>query len=1858
MERKGYPARAGACRRSSLSILAAILSLCFLLPMATVPTAAAGEKVRVGYFPLEGYQQIDEDGRFSGYGYEYLQELARYTGWEYEYVTTDWKKCLNMLERGEIDLLGSVQRTPEREEIFAFPDQQSGLSSACLFTLEDDLRYAYQDYDSFDGMKVGLLIGNARNDQFDAFCQEKGFTVKKRFFYSEEALETGLKTGEVDAVLLASVRQMKSARVIAQFGASPFYFATTKGNDALLAQLTQALDELKSKDPYYDFHLYEKYYAPTYASVPAFTQEEQRFIQDCGPITTGLDPDRATLSRYDGASGTFVGIVPDVLALVSQRSGLTFEYTETDEVTQAGQALRMDQMQVVGPVMRSDGLREVEGMTLVTSGLQSKLYLLGGRDRRFDGNEAITIAVPTELFNDTAFLTEAFPNATIAELDTVEQCLDALRQEQVDLTLEDVLVARYRLQIPRNEDLDILPVYTFDQTMCLGVSDQADPRLVSVLEKTLMTLSSRELEDIISRNTTGALYEMTHWDIIYQFWLPLLLTGLLLLVVLGGVTVFQILRSRHYGRIRAANVRLEQALKEKESAAAQKRELEHRRMIDEEHQAELRRRIEYDDLTGLLSRNGFYAHTRRMLDAEMDTDFVIVRGDLNRFKVFNDLFGVETGDQLLSDIGAMMLEKIPKECLVGHLQADHFVACCPATWFNEERVMTFLARWFEKYPIEYRFTFNLGVYPIDERELEIGLMCDRAQLAIATVKSSYDSRCAYYGKELRARLLEEQEIISDMTVALEQGQFELYFQPQYNYADGNMAGAEALVRWNHPKHGVMSPGVFVPIFEKNGFITDMDNWVWEETCRCLSDWRDRFPELELLPISVNISRLDIYQSNLCHLFVDLMERYRLSPSLLRLEITESAYMENPEQLIGVVHQLQQAGFQVEMDDFGSGYSSLNTLKDVPVDVLKLDMRFLDTGDDPRGGSILSSMVSMARWLNLTVLAEGVENKQQADFLLSIGCRYMQGYYFSRPLDKKNFETVMHQRSYSPITHKTDTVSYLEMQKFWAPDSQMAKIFDSYVGAAAIMEHTPGCLEAVRINENYYRMVGVTREDYEPTRRNVLERLSAHDRRRLEEVICSATEPDQEVECEVHTISPGLYGQKDGTWLRMRMRLLARSGDQRLFYVLVEETTLRRALEDPFNALVGSVPGGIVLFELNEEGIELRIYNDTALEMFGFTREEQRTWSGRAALKLVDPQDMPLLEEQIQRLRAGEEKLDLVCRIHTKSGEVCWAHLSGTVMRREGGTAYVMAVIMDITAERVSMLTAQQQAQEMRDAYDAVSWGIVQFAADDAMKPLYINHAACRILGHDSPEEMLAAMADDIRSCVPQEELPIWLDICGRIVRGGGSQPFQHRAVRRDGTIISISGTGMLIVRPDGRKIIQNFFSETGVELDDQDEAELWRYVLMLKSMFGEIIVFDHRNGTVRTLFSIYHQQEQPGRAFEIEEGIRLWDTYIPDEKDRDALHRRIQESAGLAVGESISLLYRMMDRGAERWCRSIMLRLQDERVLCCNSDATDQVMAGRMWEELQSERKDRWRDRRYRILMELIQGISFDYESGSDTMRFYGAMDERGVQEHVFPHHLEECELPSDATVHPDDMEEYRAAFRLAAQGQQCGVLEFRARFFGGGYRWYRTRWTSVLPEGEEGRHVVGLIDDIQSERELHQKASYDAVTGLLNRSTTEEQIDHRLSDPRNRMNCVCAVLDVDNFKLVNDRHGHVHGDRVLRELGTLLGKNFRQADIVGRVGGDEFVVFLQGIRWEKALEVFNELEERCRQALSYLDPELKVSLSIGVCAVTDQDRTFSDVFSRADQALYRAKRWGKDRVEGYGPEPVAEQIAIEDAIR
>lgn len=480
---------------------------------------------------------------------------------------------------------------------------------------------------------------------------------------------------------------------------------------------------------------------------------------------------------------------------------------------------------------------------------------------------------------------------------------------------------------------------------------------------------------------------------------------------------------------------------------------------------------EFDKLTGIYNKDFFITQTRNMLNSSpKEQKFAIVRFDVTHFSMINSFYGLEEGDGVLEYMAEALRyekEEYNDEIVFGRIGADDFAFTIP---FKEESEIYDTIDNIREFIGGYELSFNIvlifGVYIITDRDQNVEAMLDNANTAAKGIKGNYINTVAFYDERVSAKRIEEQEIANDMKQALKEEQFVVFLQPKYNAEAGLPCGAEALIRWKHPQKGMIPPGKFIPVFESNGFVEPIDHYMWEHVCMLLRKWIDsgKTPN----PVSVNVSRVNLFNPHIVEEICALTSKYDIPRKLLQLEITESAYTDNEDYILSVINSFHAAGFTILMDDFGSGYSSLNVLKDMNVDVLKIDMKFFGkTQNTSRAETIISSVVRMAKWLNIATVAEGVETREQVEFLKGIGCLTIQGYYYAKPMPVEEYEKLVE----SGVKFESEDDIIARDMDTWTNSPEINNAFANAFAPVCLCEVTPDNVEILRVNQAYYDLFG-------------------------------------------------------------------------------------------------------------------------------------------------------------------------------------------------------------------------------------------------------------------------------------------------------------------------------------------------------------------------------------------------------------------------------------------------------------------------------------------------------------------------------------------------------------------------------------------------------------------------------------------------------------------------------------------------------------------------------------------------------------------------------------------------------------------
>lgn len=934
------------------------------------PTDTAGRTIRVAQIDLSNFYDYDRSGPIGGYGFDYLEEISNYTGWKYEYIPVSWDRGLEMLKAGEIDLLAPAPMIPDLHNQFEYSEREVGLNYSVLCVAVENTQAAFNDFDAINGAKVGVLKNALINSSLAPFEKANNFKVETVPYDNQAALLKALHDGKVSAILTSSLEKRPTERVIAKFAPTPYYFITAKGSGEIMGPLNTALASIKENNPYFDYELQKKYYNWNEYSVPVFTQEEKEYIKNAGALKTVYDPAWAPIEYYDEESGKFSGINADIFELISELSGLKFSYVKTSSYAEALNKITNGEVDVLTGIDSDVHWANQHNLMQTDTYLSASIVLVKNINAK--NLETATAALAKDYLAATEYAKASSPDAKIIYYGSPLECFEAVNRGEADITYANSYVAERLLENPRLNRLSIVETVNLSDNLSIGISDSADPILLSILNKSIHSITDTQLNRIIFRHTISEKPEINLEYLLYKNPGYLLTVIIVLFLITVLVMVIIIMTKNH-------------------------------------HNKEIKKVAYHDSITGGWNYNKFKVDAQALLKNAKSREYAMIYLDINKFSYINDTFGYNAGDLILAEV-AKELDRVIKdtECCA-RLSADNFV-CLLEYESNEAMIQRGLAfqksceERLERINSRFRVQFTSAIYKVSRGETDVPSLVGKADIAHKTIGSIHTGSIVFYGDRIQKDFLRKKKLESAMWHSLKQGDFIIYLQPKIDLATREIVGTEALARWQHPTEGLILPGDFIPLFESNGFILELDFYVYEKVCRLLRKWLDAGETV--MPISVNVSKAHLVNQQFAAQLKALIEKYGIPPELFELELTESVLMDDAEEAAAMIRDLKELGFSILIDDFGSGYSSLNQLKDLTVDVLKLDKEFFrKDGMAEKDKIIVDGIIRIAIDLNLKILSEGVETQEQVDFLISAGCHLVQGYFFAKPMPVEEFETL-------------------------------------------------------------------------------------------------------------------------------------------------------------------------------------------------------------------------------------------------------------------------------------------------------------------------------------------------------------------------------------------------------------------------------------------------------------------------------------------------------------------------------------------------------------------------------------------------------------------------------------------------------------------------------------------------------------------------------------------------------------------------------------------------------------------------------------------------------------------------------------
>ncbi|MBR0415280.1 MAG: EAL domain-containing protein [Clostridia bacterium] len=941
-----------------------------LLPAGSAAAKGGENTVRVGWFESP-FNTTDSLGRRSGYSYEYQQKVAAYAGWNYEYIEGSWPELLQMLIDGKIDLLSDVSFTKERAAQMHFSSLPMGEEEYYLYTTPGNADISAQNLSTLNGKKVGANADSIQAELFQNWANNNDLQVQlKELSGTESENMAALVRGDIDMyVTLNAIADAQSMVPVCKIGSSGFYFAVSKERPELVQQLNAAMNRIQDDNPYFNQQLYTKY-LQTAASNVFLSEQEKEWLQKHGTIRVAYQDNYLAFCGKDSKTGELTGALKDYLAVASdclENAHLDFEAVAYPTSEAALEAVKNGEADCMFPANLTDYYGEIGGY-LITAPLMTtdmSAIVQESNQKSFAHKERITVAVNAGNPNYDMFLLDHFPEWQSVYFKDTQECLRAVADGKADCLL--ISNFRYNNIASTCEKYHLVSVSTgVEMDYCLAVN-RDNATLYSIFNKINSTVPASTINASLSHYFTEDA-KTGIGDIFAQNWL----TILIILLIAAVVIIFLI----------------------RYNTKAKKKAIANKQLI---------LATQTDSLTGLYNNNYFLEYAYRLFRADPKKPMDAIVLNIERFHSINAIHSYTFGDRVLHELGSEIAAFLDEHGgIAGRSQADRFVMYCPQmTDYRAlyERLQNKLDALSSRAGIHLR----MGIMPWQEG-MEPQQQIEQALIACNMARGLYKEHMIVFDDAMRKKEAFEQRLLNDWRHALEHNEFEVYYQPKYDIQSNppKLDSAEALVRWNHPKYGMIAPIDFIPLFERNGQIIEIDKAVWAQAAAQVAQWRDKYGTV--LPVSINLSRVDIFDPQLEVTLEALLETNHLAHNALTLEVTESAYTENTEEFIAIVGNLRKQGFQIAMDDFGSGYSSLHMLSSMPIDALKMDGAFIkDIKLNHRGVQLVELILDIAEDLKVPVIAEGVENETQLQLLKNMGCAQAQGYYFSKPLPAEQFE---------------------------------------------------------------------------------------------------------------------------------------------------------------------------------------------------------------------------------------------------------------------------------------------------------------------------------------------------------------------------------------------------------------------------------------------------------------------------------------------------------------------------------------------------------------------------------------------------------------------------------------------------------------------------------------------------------------------------------------------------------------------------------------------------------------------------------------------------------------------------------------
>lgn len=965
-------------KKIGILILSICLCFSFFLHQSHASEGNREEKkiVVVGWYEQDGYFQEDSNGKLTGFGADYLNAIAYYTGWEYRFVKGNRRQCLTWLESGQIDLLSPVKTTRKLSNAKT-AREVIGDDYGYIYKRGNNFALDYGDGGQIENVTLGIEEGSGLEESLKRYCRENNFQFfEVVVFQSIEEMQNQLAEEKIDAMVTDSFVNLSGLKVVGRFSNGQVTFASAR--EDILEELDRTMEEIKLNNPGFTEDLRKLYFSESSHDNLEYSRAEQIFLKTESEYDVVLVADQYPICYQLGTSGEFKGIALDILTKIEHYTGLSFnihyvqDYAAGKEWLDSGRAdilgsCVMPSYGIQGVSKEDEGVRDKEEYT--TQFYEMDMAFVGKRNTRLE--DALKVAVPEYFAMSMDKLKSLYPQYEYLIYANDTACFEAILNHEADMAVQSQLKINELSLYEKYKDIQNLK-YIPGNYIARFVIKEDKGLLTGIFDKAISSISEGSQASIVNNNIRHiSIEQFSFWDFLVQY-KEYLAAGLLLIMLLNF--------GQGYYR------KYKEELKKKEIAYR-------------------------DSVANISSMEKFRLDVVPILQSDSRENYYALAVDVDKFKVVNDLYGYDQGDRVIAFLAGMLKTNLTKRDYITRSNADNFIIMKYSSSLPEiedylKKVFASVESVLQAQGTYYHLILKAGIYHLDEGDNVLSSIIDKANLAKHYINQCHRSTYKIYEENMRQQNIRVKGMENEMEEALRTGQFCIYLQPQVDFATKKVISAEALVRWKHPREGMISPDQFIPVFEKNGFITRLDFYVWEEAIRTLARWREQHKPM--VPIAINLSRIDIRNEELSAQLRRLMDKYGLESRWIKTELTESICLDGDGLILKRMNELKKLGFKIAIDDFGSGYSSLHLLKNMPIDILKIDKSFLDfdLDMDIRDEIVIRDIVDMGKHLELQIIVEGVETQEQNDFLEKIGCDIGQGFYYGRPMPVEEFEALL------------------------------------------------------------------------------------------------------------------------------------------------------------------------------------------------------------------------------------------------------------------------------------------------------------------------------------------------------------------------------------------------------------------------------------------------------------------------------------------------------------------------------------------------------------------------------------------------------------------------------------------------------------------------------------------------------------------------------------------------------------------------------------------------------------------------------------------------------------------------------------